>query len=61
MAVNNWVMLAMAKGSVSRDVLKDMKWASGADHSDWVPIVPWDGVMGRLRRIAIDVLSNLNH
>lgn len=60
MAMNNWVMLAMAKGSVSRDVLKDMKWASGADHSDWVPIVPWDGVMGRLRRIAIDVLSNLN-
>ena len=60
MAVNNWVMLAMAKGSVSRDVLKDMKWASGADHSDWVPIVPWDGIMGRLRRIAIDVLSNLN-
>jgi predicted HAD superfamily hydrolase len=58
--VNRWVLLSAAKGTRYRNLLKDIKWASGADHSDWAPIIPWDGMINRLKRISIDFLSKLN-
>lgn len=55
-----WVMLCTAKGTKYRDLLKDVKWASNPDHSDWSPIIPWDNVFGLFRRYAIDVLFKLS-
>jgi len=55
-----WVMLCTAKGTKYRDLLKDNKWASNPDHSDWSPIIPWDNTIGLFRRYAIDVLFKLS-
>lgn len=55
--INDWVMLSMAKGTPYREHLRNVEWASGADHHDWGPIIPWDGLLHRLKRLAIDILS----
>jgi predicted HAD superfamily hydrolase len=58
--VNRWVMLSTAKGTRYRDLLKDIRWASGPDHSDWAPIVPWDGPVQAFRRLVITFIQRIN-
>jgi len=57
MDVNRWVMLSTAKGTRYRELLSTIKWASSPDHSDWLPIIPWDAPIKSTRRLANQVAS----
>lgn len=58
--VLTWCILSSTKGSKYRDFLRDIKWASSPNHSDWSPIIPWDDISNLLKRYAIDFLFKLD-
>lgn len=58
--VLNWCLLSSAKGSRYRNLLKDIKWASSPDHSDWSPIIPWDSTSFLLKQYTVDFLFKLD-
>ncbi len=59
--VNKWIMLCTAKGTRYRRFLKGIKWASSPDHSNWIPIVPWDGLLKSSTRLISEIIARINH
>ena len=60
-SVVRWSKLSIASGSVYRDEMKKIMWASNPDHSDYVPLVTGSlSIRQILRKIFIGAISKIN-
>ena len=58
--VNKWIMLSAAPGTRYRQFLGTIRWASTSDHTDWYPIIPWDGLKDSLLRLLSKTIAIVN-
>ena len=60
-SVVRWSKLSIASGSVYRDEMKKIMWASNPDHSDYVPLVTGSlSIRQILRKLFIGAISKIN-
>ena len=59
--VIGWALTSAVAGTWSRRLLDGVEWASGPNHSDWMPLIPGPrDLPALLRKYASDLVAKLN-
>lgn len=60
-SVVKWSKLAAVRGTVYHDLLKNIKWASDPDHSEYMPLITGVGsVKNIIKKLFISVITKIN-